>query len=79
MPLRTSPRNITGSVSESFYDVVDALCGRFQGLSPFEVMDTDMAEVYELYVAVIIHDFKEKKKGKPEDGVWVTSKTATWH
>jgi hypothetical protein len=41
-------------------------------------MDTDMAEVYELYVAVIVHDFKEKK-GKPEDGVWVTSKTATWH
>jgi len=67
------------SVSESFFDVVDALCGRFQGLSPFEVMETDMAEVYDLYVSVIIHDFSEKKKGKPADGVWVTSQNATWH
>lgn len=74
-PTNSSPY-FKKSVREGFYDVIDALCGRFQGLSPFEVMNSDMEDVYCLYVDVVIHDYKEKHKG---DGVWVTSKTATWH
>ena len=47
------------------------------GLSPFEVMNADLKDVYTLYVDVIIHDDKEKRGG---DRIkWVTSKTATWH
>lgn len=76
--MRASPIYEKKSVSESFYDIVDSLCGRFQGLSPFEVMNTELKDVYDLYVSVIVHDYKEKKS-KPSDGEWVTSKTATWH
>ena len=47
-------------------------------LSPFEVLNTPMEDVFELYVDVIIHDCKDKKTNKNND-VWVTSKTATWH
>lgn len=64
------------SVREGFYDVVDALCGRFQGLSPFDVLNADVGDVYDLYVDVVIHDYKEKQKPQ---GVWVTSKDASWH
>jgi len=48
------------------------------GLSPFEVMNSDLKDVYDLYVDVIIHDYKSKNKTS-EPINWVTSKTATWH
>lgn len=58
---------------------MDALCGRFTGLSPFEVMNTDLEDVYALYVDVIIHDYKENKEKPHSQSEWVTSATATWH
>ena len=62
------------SINETFYDVIDALCNRYIGLSPFEVMNADTRDVYDLYVDVIIHDLKEKN---PKE--FVTSKNATWY
>ena len=41
-------------------------------------MNTDLKDVYDLYVSVAIHDSKEKQTGG-NDVQWVTSKTATWH
>lgn len=46
------------------------------GLSPFEVMNTEIGEVYDLYVDALIYEHRKENKA---DGVWVTSKTATWH
>lgn len=47
-------------------------------LSPFDVLNTDMALVFDIYVNCIIHDSKNKKTNNNEVE-WVTSKTATWH
>lgn len=63
------------TINESFYEVIETLCNRFIGLSPFEVMNSNTSDVYDLFVDVIIHDLKNKKE---KEG-WVTSKTATWH
>lgn len=41
-------------------------------------METEISDVYALYVDVAIHDYKEKQN-KGGGGVWVTSQTATWH
>lgn len=76
---KASPVVKTKSVREGFHEIVDALCGRFMGLSPFEVMNADLEDVYSLYVDVIIHDNKEKKTPTRSETEWVTSKTATWH
>ncbi len=65
------------SVREVWFEMIDNLCNRFVGLSPFEVMNSDLKDVYELYVDVIIHDRKHKKSTPNEE--WVTSKNATWH
>jgi len=68
------------SSRESYHDIIDGLCGRYMGLSPIEVMNTDFEDVYNLYVDVVIKDYKEKNKTGDQSGaVWVTSKTATWH
>lgn len=67
------------SIDEIFFDIVNVLCERFQGLSPFEVLNTEIEEVFDLYVDCVIHDVKEKKKGNNNEEVWVTSKNATWH
>ena len=48
------------------------------GLSPFEVLTTDLSDVLDLYVNCIIHENKENPK-KQEGDQWVTSKTANWH
>lgn len=66
------------TVREVWFELIDNLCNRFIGLSPFEVMNTDLKDVYDLYVDVIIHSKKENKKPNI-DGEWVTSQTATWH
>lgn len=60
------------------FDIVNVLCGRFMGLSPFEVLNTDISDVYMLYTDCIVHDYKEKNGNKNQE-VWVTSKTANWH
>lgn len=69
----------TKSVREGFHEIIDGLCGRFSGLSPFEVMNTDLQDVYTLYVDVIIHDNRIKKTQTHANEVWVTSENATWH
>lgn len=49
-------------------------------LSPFEILNTPMNEVFDIYVNCIIHDKKEKggTSDKSQD-VWVTSANANWH
>jgi hypothetical protein len=47
-------------------------------LTPFEILNTDMALVFDIYVNCIIHDSK-KKNNQNDQEEWVTSKTATWH
>ena len=52
------------------------------GLSPFEVLHTDLNDVLNLYVNCVIKDSKEnKEKNKTKDrgDEWVTSTTANWH
>ena len=46
-------------------------------LSPFEILNTDIALVFDLYVNCIIHDKKDKKQTSGD--IWVTSQTANWH
>ena len=51
------------------------------GLSPFEVLHTDLSDVLDLYVNCVIKDSKENKEknnGGNHDE-WVTSKNASWH
>lgn len=67
------------TIREGFHAVIEFLTSHFNGLSPFEIMNTEINDVYDLYVDVAIHNYKAKQKGNPNDGVWVTSKTATWH
>ncbi len=44
------------------------------GLSPFEIMNMETRDVYDLYIDVIIHDYKEKNAKK-----YVTSANASWY
>lgn len=48
-------------------------------LSPFEVLNTDIALVFDIYVNCIIHDKKNKNSKNNEGEEWVTSQNATWH
>lgn len=76
MKFNTSPPSFK-TIDEIFFEIVEKLCERFIGLSPFEVLNTPIGEVFDLYVDVIIHDMKEKQ-GSNQDQ-WVTSANATWH
>lgn len=49
------------------------------GLSPLEVLNADLNDVFDIYVNCIIHDSKDKKTNNKEGDVWVTSKNANWH
>lgn len=49
------------------------------GLSPFEVLKTDLSDVLDLYVNCIIHDRNENPNNNNEGDQWLTSKTANWH
>ena len=62
---------------ECNFGIVDTLCQRFTGLSPFEVMHADLADVMALYTDTVINDHKEKTNNSQD--VWVTSENATWH
>ena len=49
-------------------------------LSPLEVLNADLSDVYDLYVNCIIYNDNDKDKGQTNKEVeWVTSKNATWH
>ena len=75
--LNNTPQNSKISVSEIFFTILDVLTKRFNGLSPFEILNTPTSEVLDLYVDTILNDFKEKNKSK--GNTWVTSSNATWH
>jgi hypothetical protein len=47
-------------------------------LTPFDILNADMALVFDIYVNCIIHDSKNKNKTDDQEE-WVTSKTANWH
>lgn len=50
------------------------------GLSPFEVLHTDLEDVLDLYVNCVIKDSKENKtNNRGNQDEWVTSKNASWH
>lgn len=74
----SSPTSSNLTTSEILFDIVDSLCGRFMGMTPFEVMNAPLEDVMDLYVDSILHQ-KRDKKGKSSEEVWVTSKTASWH
>lgn len=76
---KTPPIKKNKSMSENWYEIIDGLCNRFMGLSPFEVMNTDIHDVYQLYVDVIIHNQKENENPTSDNRMWVTSKNASWH
>lgn len=67
------------TTDEIFFELINTLCNRFIGLSPFEVLNRPTREVFDLYVDCIKHDRKKSNGGNNQQEVWVTSKTATWH
>jgi len=75
--LNNTPQNSKISVNEIFFTILDVLTKRFNGLSPFEILNTPTSDVLDLYVDTILNDFKEKNKSK--GNTWVTSSNATWH
>lgn len=77
--LDAPPTSNKENINETFFNIVDVLCNRFMGLSPFEVLNTPTREVFDLYVNCIIHDKKEKGGTKNKDVEWVTSQNANWH
>lgn len=76
--MSSSPTSSKIKTSEMLFDMMDSLCGRFMGMTPFEVMNAPLEDVIDLYVDCILHE-KREKKGKSSEGEWVTSKTASWH
>jgi len=78
----TPPTKQNDNRDGMFFDILDGLCGRYTGLSPIEVMNSDIKDVFELYVYVVLKGYKDASEPKKTDqggAVWVTSKTATWH
>ena len=71
-----NPPPTNKTINEIMFDMIDTLCKRFVGLTPFEVLNAPTKQVFELWVDMIIHDSNNKDEEKCE---WVTSKNATWH
>lgn len=71
------PSNQT--IDEILFSMINTLCERFIGLTPFEVLNSPTKQVFDLWIDVIIHDQNSKGKQKEEKIEWVTSKNATWH
>lgn len=69
--------SVTKTERESNFCIVDTLCARFTGLSPFEVINADLADVMSLYTDTVINDSREKTNNSQD--MWVTSANATWH
>lgn len=74
----SSPTSSKLTTSEILFDIVDGLCGRFMGMTPFEVMNAPLDDVMDLYVDSVLSEKRKKKEKSPQDE-WVTSKTASWH
>lgn len=58
-----------------YIEIIDYLCKRFNGISPFDILNRTTSEVFDLYVDCVLFDIKDNK----EQDVWVTSANATWH
>ena len=69
--------SVIQSANEGFFEIITGLCRNFAGLSPFEILNSDLKDVYDLYVDTAIANYKKNKKS--DGAVWVTSKTASWH
>lgn len=74
-----NPPSSNKTIDEILFEMIDTLCGRFMGLTPFEVLNSPTKQVFELWVDVIINDQNKNGKQKEERVEWVTSKNATWH
>ena len=74
-----NPPSSNKTIDEILFDMVDTLCGRFMGLTPFDVLNSPTKQVFDIWVDVIIHDQNNKDKQNEEKIEWVTSKNATWH
>lgn len=74
-----NPPSSNKTIDEILFEMIDTLCGRFMGLTPFEVLNSPTKQVFELWVDVIINDQNKNGKQKEEKIEWVTSKNATWH
>lgn len=74
-----NPPSSNKTIDEILFEMIDTLCGRFMGLTPFEVLNSPTKQVFELWVDVIINDQNKNSKQKEERVEWVTSKNATWH
>lgn len=74
-----NPPSSNKTIDEILFDMIDKLCERFMGLTPFEVLNSPTKQVFDLWVDVIIHDRNETGKQNEEKVEWVTSKNATWH
>lgn len=73
MVLTTTSSN-SNSKQDVYFEILETLCTRFMSLSPIEILNTDIVQVLDLYVACAISDYNKKKKEQ-----WVTSKNATWY
>ena len=74
-----NPPSSNKTIGEILFGMIDTLCGRYIGLTPFEVLNSPTKQVFDLWVDVIIHDQNSKGNQKEEKIEWVTSKNATWH
>lgn len=73
MVLTTTSSN-SNSKQDVYFEILETLCSRFMSLSPIEILNTDIVQVLDLYVACAINDYNKKKQEQ-----WVTSKNATWY
>lgn len=62
------------SVDDVYFEILEMLCQRFVSLSPLDILNADMEQIFDLYVTCAIYDHKKKKRES-----WVTSKTAAWY
>ena len=72
------------TIDEIFFGIIDTLCRRYQGLTPFVVLNTPTNEVFNVWTDMILFDREnqdqnEHRNQKTERIEWVTSKNATWH
>lgn len=69
--------SINKTNKELEFDILSVLCDKFMGLSPFEVLNTNLEDVLDLYVNCVIHE--SKNKTNKEGDQWLTSNNASWH
>jgi hypothetical protein len=83
--LGDNPPPTNQTIDEIFFGIIDTLCRRYQGLTPFVVLNTPTNEVLNVWTDMILYDRNNKDqdeqngKQKADRIEWVTSKNATWH